>query len=206
MHKALDLTGKSFGRYVVLLREKNTPNGRTRWLCRCSCGTEKIVVGSDLTSGHTKSCGCLNLENVRKMHVKHGKTRTKVYNTWLNMKRRCYDKTNIGFRLYGERGISVCERWLESFENFYADMGDPPSSKHSLDRQNNNGNYEPNNCKWVTGSEQNNNTRVNRLITFNGQTKTVAQWAEHAGIKMATMHVRFNRWSISDAINKPLQR
>ena len=151
----IDLTGRQFGRWHVIasLPERQRSRGRAfiLWLCRCDCGSERIVRGSNLQSGCSKSCGCLN--------AKHGQSRprSRAYQCWGNMKSRCFNPRCISYPWYGDRGITVCERWL-IFENFYADMGDPPPGM-SLDRINNDGNYEPGNCRWATVAEQTANRR-----------------------------------------------
>ena len=205
MGNAFDLIGKSFNRLTVEHRLKNSKSSRARWLCRCICGNRSIVTSSDLTSGHIKSCGCYNLENVKTINRTHGRSRTKVYEAWGNMRRRCYDKTNPGYKTYGAMGITVCDEWRKSFEAFYADMGEPPSPGHSLDRIDYTKGYSPENCRWATISEQANNKSVNRLITYNGKTQNVAQWANEIGISKSTMHIRFKRWSVEDAITRRLR-
>ena len=125
----------------------------------CECGSLIIANSYSVTSGRTKSCGCLQRELFGSRRFKHGKTNTIEYRTWQAMKRRCYNKNTKDFRLYGKRGITVCKRWKNSFVNFLTDMGNRPSKLHSIDRINNNGNYTPVNCKWSTDFEQNNNRR-----------------------------------------------
>jgi hypothetical protein len=149
--KIIDLTGEKFGRLTVLAWH---PSGiwRSRsqpmWLCRCRCGIERVVLGHHLRAGKTRSCGCF----ARERSTTHGLSRTHVYRVWQGMKERCLNRRHRSYFNYGGRGIKVCERWL-IFENFYADMGDPPPGL-SLDRINNNGNYEPNNCRWATQAQQ----------------------------------------------------
>jgi hypothetical protein len=152
MSKILDLTGKRFGRQVALaLHPERSRVGEARWVCRCDCGGEGIVRGSNLRSGWSKSCGCIQKEMLAKFNAKHGLRRTRAYQCWQNMKARCFYPRARAYPCYGGRGITVCERWL-SFENFHADMGDPPPGM-SLDRIDPNGNYEPRNCRWATVAE-----------------------------------------------------
>ncbi|MDR6555431.1 AP2 domain-containing protein [Paenibacillus qinlingensis] len=159
----IDLTGMTFGRLTVIkLTDK-----RSTWLCKCICGEEKYILGNNLRRGLTKSCGCLRKENSSELHVTHGKTKIKrssEYNTWTNMIQRCTNPKYTSYIDYGGRGITVCKRW-EDFETFFEDMGKKPTSNHSLDRTNVDGNYEPNNCKWATLEEQARNKRFIRNKT-----------------------------------------
>lgn len=163
MSKRIDISGHKFGRLTVI---KFSHVGKRReliWLCRCDCGESRFVVISHLISGHSKSCGCLSREKARdrgkKLLTKHGMHKTVEYQCWISMRARCINKKNCNFKNYGARGISVSKRWMESFEAFYADMGDKPSPKHSIDRINNDGNYEPSNCRWADKKTQSNNQR-----------------------------------------------
>jgi hypothetical protein len=164
----VDLTGKRFGRWMVLaIHPKRVRYGRRRlavqalWLCRCDCGTERLMLGSNLRCGVSTSCGCFKREQTIKRNLKHGHARrgnhTRIYDIWVSMLQRCLNPNAAGYRNYGGRGITVCERWL-IFKNFYVDMGDPPPGL-SLDRINNDGNYDPPNCHWATHAEQVNNRR-----------------------------------------------
>jgi len=138
-------------------------------------------------------------------HTTHGMSRTPTYYVWATMKARCSNPNNDNYHRYGGRGISVCESWANSFEQFLADMGERPDGL-SIDRIDVNGDYEPSNCRWATATEQMRNTSVNRLITHNGQTKTLVEWAEASGISVQTLHSRLGRWgwSFEDAISKPI--
>jgi hypothetical protein len=156
--KIIDLTGKRFGRLVVLAL--HAEKSRFGWVCRCDCGGERIVRGSDLIRGMSKSCNCLRKEMFAKRSTKHGLCRSRAYQSWKGMKARCFNPRDRAYPDYGGRGITVCERWL-IFENFYADMGERPPGM-SLDRINNDGNYEPGNCRWATVAEQLANRRPRR--------------------------------------------
>lgn len=168
MSKLINLINEKFGRLTVIRRLSNhiQPNGssKTNWECLCECGNIKSVLTTNLKSGNVKSCGCLNKESTNTIH---GKRYSKAYGSWRAMKRRCYEHTNNVYHNYGGRGIKVCDRWLNSFQNFYEDMGDRPSKEYSLDRVNVNGDYTPENCRWATSTEQNCNRRDNIKVGEN---------------------------------------
>lgn len=161
MKTAQNLTGQTFGRWTVLSRAPNQGH-LTSWLCKCECGTERTVLRQSLAEGRSKSCGCFNLEAIARRNHKHGHApaggETGTYLKWKSMKRRCFDVKAKGYRYYGGRGITVCERWRDSFANFLADMGECPFGR-TLDRKDPNGNYEPSNCRWATYAEQTRNRR-----------------------------------------------
>lgn len=169
--RMVDLTGHRYGRWTVLsYTGENTSRNNCKWLCRCDCGTERVVNQKSLRSGQLKSCGCLQRERMAAAFT-HGETRsgmtTPEYRTFKNIHQRCTNPKNPSWKDYGGRGITVCERW-KSFDAFLADMGRRPSPRHSLDRYpNNDGNYEPTNCRWATRTEQSNNRRpVKRIEQF----------------------------------------
>ena len=159
MPNLVDITGHRYGRLTVLSRSPES--GRVHWKCRCDCGTELSVQSADLRTGNTQSCSCLKFERIREASTTHGHTAggwTTTFRAWSDMKTRCYNPKNKRFAGYAGRGITVCDRWRNSFENFLADMGEKPLGL-SLDRINNDGNYEPDNCRWATYSQQNKNRR-----------------------------------------------
>ena len=203
--KLIDLTDQKFGRLTVkkIAYRKRSKSGRQRiyWECLCDCGKITIKVGDNIKSGRSKSCGCYHLESIKKTNTKHGKTDTNEYNIWLGIKQRCLDKNSESYKDYGGRGIKMCERWLESFENFYDDMGPRPSKRHSIDRIDNEGDYTPENCHWATKLEQANNTRSNRFIKIDGVEKTLAQWCRFYDITYGIVECRIRRgWPIEKAI------
>lgn len=205
MPKAHDITGQRFGRLLVLRLEMQ---GKKRyWRCRCDCGTEKTVKTRNLLFCKTQSCGCLKVEVIKRGgNLRHGLAYSSTHAIWAAMKSRCSNPNVRGYNRYGGRGISVCERWRESFVNFVADMGERPPGT-SLDRIDTNGNYTPENCRWATQLVQANNTRTNRFITFNGKTQTLAEWGREMGIPAPLIGERLRRrkWPIERALTTPKQ-
>jgi len=200
--KIIDLNGQVFGRWTVIERGLN--KGRhVRWICRCECGNTGLVTSSNLVQGISRSCGCFHIDKI----TTHGEYRSPEYRAWVSMKSRCYTKSNIGYPYYGGRGIIVCDRWLNNFENFLTDMGYKPSAGYSLDRIDPNGNYCPENCRWSVREVQDNNRRDSVIITFDGKTQTVAQWAREKGIHKTTLRGRLEwGWPIEDALTwKPVK-
>lgn len=184
--RALDLTNKKFGRLVAIKIYSADKYGRKKWLCVCECGKERVVSSDNLNRGHTISCGCFRDEIRGELSLKHGQNRkgrtSKEYTAWQLMKSRCYNEFTDMYPIYGGRGIVVCDRWLHSFENFFADMGKKPSSEYSLDRYpDTNGNYEPGNCRWATDDQQRRNKRNNHWVTHNGRTLILQDWARELG-------------------------
>ena len=181
------MIGYKTGKLEVIAKTSKHPKSSCkRWLCRCECGKEKPMLEWQLKQQKVKSCGC---SRYGKATLRHGMRNTPEYRAWVAMKVRCSNNHPN----YGARGIVVCEKWSQSFEAFYADMGPRPSLKHSLDRKDVNGNYEPNNTIWSTPTEQGRNQRRNRLITANGETFCLAEWAERTGIKRKTIESRLRR-------------
>jgi len=156
----INLTGKVFFRLTVIDRAQENISGKPAWVCRCVCGKVITVRGSDLRMGKHKSCGCFQKEKVTKHgHTKYGGEKSREYTAWAGMKQRCYNLNNPRYKDWGGRGIKVCQRWLDSFENFLADMGACPLDKNSLDRIDNNKDYAPGNCRWANPKEQSQNKR-----------------------------------------------
>lgn len=178
------------------------PNIKRRTaLFRCFCNKEFIAHIVDVNSGNTKSCGCLNHIPRNKTH---GLSRSLIYKTWIKIKSRCHSITDKGYKNYGGRGIKVCERWFNSFENFLLDMGQKPSPLYSIERLNNNGDYEPNNCIWATQKVQARNKRNSRFIEYKGETRNINEWAEITGLNRLIIYRRIkNGWSVEKALSEP---
>lgn len=202
--KRSNLKGKKFGRLKVdkMIYIKN---GHIYWKCKCDCGNDCIVKGYSLKSGNTKSCGCLQKENASKAKYKHRMSKTKLYKRWEDIKKRCYNKNSYNYKNYGGRGIKMCDEWLNDFMNFYSwAMENGYEEKLSIDRINNNGDYEPNNCRWVDIKTQCNNRRSNHLITYKGKTQNVSQWCEELNVSRSMVEFRLRKGlSLDEVFTKP---
>lgn len=202
----INLSGQRFGRVTVVESAGVNMNGETIWLCKCDCGTVWTTRTDFLRSGGTRSCGCLGRENCKTASTKHGLTYSPEYRAWLAIKSRCYNTKLVNFSEYGGRGIKVCDRWLESFENFFLDMGSRPTPQHSIDRIDTNGNYEPTNCRWATRERQQRNRRDTKLFTFNGETLSLPDWAEKLGKSLHALRNRLrNGWSVEKTLSQPVE-
>ena len=201
-HEKFNLIGQRFAKFAVIDGPiKKIGDRKYYWLCKCVCGKEKLVSTNWLITGYSKSCGCSRGEYVGNAHRKHGMCRTRTYQIWVGAKDRCYNKNNPNFNNYGGRGITVCERWRESFENFYADMGEAVG-KMTLNRIDTNGNYEPSNCRWATMQEQNNNRRDNIIVLYNGEQTTLPNLARQLGINYGRLRklYRYKKLDLDEAI------
>ena len=207
-HLKHDLTGQRFGRLLVISRAES--KDRPRWNCECDCGN-KVVLPTESLLGGTKSCGCYRREWSREIHTKHGGSkrsgRERLYSVWNMMKQRCTDPNNKAYKNYGGRGITVCKEWCDSYEKFREwalENGydkDAAHGKSTIDRIDNEKGYSPDNCRFVDAKTQARNTRTNRFIEYNGETKTLAEWGEETGIYCLTIHYRLkNGWSVEDAL------
>lgn len=197
-----DLAGKLFGRLTVISFSGRHANGKTMWLCRCECGKEVAVVSGSLKSGNTKSCGCFNDQAVADRSRTHGMSRTSEYNSWAHLISRCENKNNARYADYGGRGIKACSRWRESFENFLADMGEKPSPKrdYTIERENNDGNYEPGNCIWVLRDAQARNTRKNVRIVVAGKSICLSELAQQCGVRYSSVEFQSRKGMTGDQI------
>lgn len=206
--------GKLYGRLLVIdfsHRVKYTGGSRMFWKCRCKCGKETIVLSTHLTSGHTTSCGCYHKERIRIANETHGMTSKGTefegeFSCWRSIKTRCLNKRNKNYPRYGGRGIKICDRWLgeNGFPNFVSDMGRRPSLDFSVGRKDNDGNYEPDNCRWETDLEQGQNTSRTKLLTHNGKTQCMSEWCRELGLSDSGIHVRLaNGWTLDRALSTP---
>lgn len=198
MSRGLDITGMRFGSLTAIRRYSQSKNKTWKWLCRCDCGEETVSFITTLHASETACCKSCRSKIISKQRTKHGMTRTPTYLSWRSMIGRCDNSKNLDYYLYGGRGIKICERW-KTFENFLADMGERPPGT-SLDRENSNGDYEPENCRWSTPTEQANNRRNSALITFDGRIQTLSEWSKEVKIGRATLDQRLKRgWTVEKA-------
>lgn len=210
-----DLTGKKFARLTVISRadDLTTSKGKRviRWNCKCDCGNMAVVYGAKLRSGHTKSCGCYMREQSKKANKTHGMADTKIYYEWGAMRERCSKPSNMAYSNYGGRGIKVCQEWENDFSAYYNYVSKLPhfgEEGYSLDRIDNDKGYEPGNVRWATRKEQANNRRTNHLLTYNGETHTITEWAEKYNLSQSLVNDRLNRygWSIEKALTQPVRK
>jgi hypothetical protein len=187
MPKALDIGGRRFGRLLVISRAQVTGARNVMWHCKCDCGNMTVAAAANI-GRTTLSCGCLAKETAASIlrtarySFKHGMSKSAEHRIWSVMHQRCYNPNNHKYLRYGGRGIEICKRWRDSFQNFYVDMGPRPTSAHSIERKDNNGNYEPKNCVWATIAQQSRNTRTNKFITIDGITLCVVDWCKAMNI------------------------
>ena len=211
-----DLTGRVFTRLKVQKHHGciTLKNGKhiQLWECECLCGNTVIVRAPSLKSGNTKSCGCLRADLGRTSEVmlksKHNSTHTRLFRIWRGVKSRCYNPNVSEFKNYGGRGIKMYDEWIDDFESFQKwALQNGYAEDLTIDRVNNDGDYTPDNCRWTTAKVQQNNTRHNRLITFDNRTQTLKQWSEEINVPYDTLWRRLdNGWSIGRALTTPLKR
>lgn len=196
-----DLTGRRFGRLLILSKIGHKGKG-ILWLAKCDCGNTHEVTSNQVLSGSCKSCGCLRKEKI----TKHSLSHTKLYDIWISMRDRCNNPNSQNYKHYGERGIKVCSKWQENFMDFYTwAMENNYKEGLSLDRKDNNKGYTPSNCRWVTQKVQNNNTSRNCLLTYEGVTRTITEWAEALNIPVSRIRRRVKSgWSTEQALFTPI--
>lgn len=203
-----DLRGREFGKLSVVKYVGRPPNSRHHyWACVCQCGRRVESSGCNLVTGHVSRCRKCATAHINKCNTRHGLSKTKEHSAWRGMLGRCHNPSNKRFSYYGGRGIKVCERWRNSFEDFYSDMGPAPSKLHSIDRIDNERGYSPENCRWATKSQQARNIRQTQFLEFNGETMSLPDWADKLKIKHETLRYRINvaGWTIEKALTTPVR-
>lgn len=186
-----NLKGLKFGRLVVLNDNPIRINRQTYWNCKCICGNEGYIFAGNLTKGKVQSCGCLLTEHRKNLYIyalrtnkKYPTNSKRLYSIYRDMKARCFNKNNIAYKYYGGKGITICEYWLSDFRNFYNwAINNGYKDNLTIDRINNNGNYEPSNCRWITRKQQMNNMSRNHIVDINGVKKTISEWADYYKIE-----------------------
>ena len=197
---AINLIGQKFHRLTVVSRAENGKRGQVMWYCLCDCGNKTIVKSFNLRGKHIKSCGCFRSS-------KNGKSKTSECEAWYSMKKRCQNPKDKSWKNYGGRGINICKQWNNSFETFLKDMGLKPTFKHKIERIDNDGNYEPNNCVWATQFQQSRNMRTNRYITFKGKKLCIADWSYSLGGNHNLIHDRLKMgWPTTKALSTPVKK
>lgn len=207
MGSFIDITGQTFGRLYVVkqVEDQVAQNGRRRkmWLCKCECGNAKVINGDNLKSGYTQSCGCLQKQRAHEANTVHGDTDSRLYNVWSAIKRRCYQPYEPKYDRYGGRGIKMCDEWRDDYSAFMKwaiENGYDSNAERgecTIDRIDNNADYCPENCRWVSMTVQANNRESNHCISYNGETHTIAEWAEKANMPYARLAQRITRYGYS---------
>ena len=203
--KVIDLTGQKFGRLTVISRAENDKNKHPRWLCRCDCGNTCVVLGENLRSGHTRSCGCWS----RERSTTHGMKGTPIYKKWRGIKDRCFNPNNKQFKDYGGRGIYMFPEWIDDFQKFYEYVSKLPhfgEEGYTLDRIDNNGNYEPDNLRFTDRKTQSRNTRRNIIVEYQGREMTLAEAAELSGIPYNTLLARYYAGDRGERLFRPVRK
>lgn len=196
-NQIVDITGRQFNRLTPEHFLGMSKRRAAYWCCLCLCGNHRIILGASIRSGASPSCGCLTKEHQLAMCLTHGMTHSPEYQSWSHMRSRCTNPLDDRYSDYAGRGITVCIEWLESFETFYADMGPRPCGT-SIERRDNMLGYYKENCYWATATEQQNNMRLNRFITWQGETLSIAEWSRRTGIPRNRLTKRLDTgWSMA---------
>lgn len=206
-YKVVDITGRRFSRWLVLREFGKDRRGNVLWLCRCDCGSIRLIATNTIRAGQSSSCGCLREDYYESCRTRSGKSSELIYRSWRGMIHRCTNIENIRYENYGKRGITVCDRWLD-FENFEADMGEPPSLNSSIERIDNDGNYEPSNCRWATNKEQARNRRTTYWVEYDNEVKSLAGWCEELDLPyhQTWKRLRVFGWDIERAFSNSMRR
>lgn len=191
--QAKDITGQRFGRLVALGPTGRNKRRQIEWLCNCDCGNTTTVASGSLIDGNTSSCGCLKIEITIRNNTTHGMSQHPIIRTWRHMIARCSNPTDHDYPAYGARGIRVCEEWagnIKAFHDYVSSLPNYKAEGYTLDRIDNDGNYEPGNVRWATQAQQNRNTRKSKIIVHNGESKCLSEWARDTGIHIQTLRRR----------------
>jgi len=205
MPKLKDLSGKRFGRLLVIKEQGRNNRGKAVWLCKCDCGNEKAVYSYLLVSGQTQSCGCLQKELIKKRSITHGQRTTKLYKIWANMKSRCNNPNASHYEYYGGKGIKICEEWhdFKAFQIWAANNG--YSDGLTIDRIDNDKDYCPDNCRWITKRQQASNKSNNQKVSYLGKTMTIAEWSNETKLSYYALIQRFHLgWDSEKMFNTPV--
>jgi len=203
----INIIGQKFNKLTVISRAPDKQKWKPIYNCLCDCGNKVIVYNYNLKNNHTTSCGCHQKRVASKKNRTHYLTGSTEYRTWANMKNRCYNTRSKRFNDWGGRGIKVCDRWIDSFENFLEDMGKKPTPQHSIDRIDNNGNYTPSNCKWSTTIEQSNNKNNNVVLEYKGRKLTISEWSRVTKITDKVLYSRISKgWNVEKTLTTPIKK
>lgn len=213
MTKPRDITGLKFGKLTVIKFDyyhiQPSGNKVPYWLCKCDCGNFKSVAKSHLLTGHTTSCGCFWKESIKKKLTKHNQSHTRLHDIWMGILKRCYNPNAKRYKIYGAKGIRICDEWKNDFSCFYQwAIENGYKDNLTIDRIDNNKNYEPENCRWVDYKTQARNKSSNTLLTFNGETHCISEWAEITGISAfaISQRLRVLNWSVEKTLTKPVRK
>lgn len=209
MSRIIDMSGKKYGNLTAIkLVGYKASNNNAVWNFVCDCGNELNTEGYSVRTGKITTCKECGRKRTRAASLKHGLSNTPEFRAWAEIKSRCLNTKSTSYKNYCGRVIKICDRWIDSFENFLADMGIKPTKDHSIDRINNQGNYEPDNCRWSTVLEQANNKRNSVIITFQGVVDTLPGWSRRLGINYAALHqrIRVNKWPIERALTEGINQ
>lgn len=204
--RRVDLIGQRFGRLCVVEYAGSTKDGQAQWRCVCDCGCITVVRGKDLRRGNTLSCGCIQKSVAAQQHTTHGISNTRIYRIWSLMRMRCYNPNAPQYDDWGGRGITICDEWRHDAKAFYDwSINHGYADDLSIDRIDNDKGYSPDNCRWVDRNVQSNNKRSNHLITHDGKTQTIAEWAAELGLNYDTLYSRIvkYKWDIHKALTTP---